>query len=119
MARYQPPKPPAAPPASAEAGAAQVRQFMLKLFARQDGEAVDWRMMAETLFRAAFDALDKLPVDDRRSVARRVHEGSYSRMADDQAEGDSTSKTDPVGSVPAPTNALFKSTAPRPPKVEH
>jgi len=35
----------------------------VKLFDRQDGEGVDWRMTAEILFFAAFDALDRLPDD--------------------------------------------------------
>ena len=53
---------------------------MLKLFARNNGETVDRRLMTETLFVAAFEALDKLPDEVCRKVARRVHEGSYGRM---------------------------------------
>lgn len=102
MIRRPPPRPPAAPPASIGEGAARVSDFVVKPHDRQDGQGVNWRLMTETLFRAAFDLLDKLPDDQRRAVALRVHEGSYRRMTDDQTEVGGASKTDPVGSVPAP-----------------
>src|SRR3954452_21564734 len=73
--------PPSQPPADAVTGAAFVRAYMLKLYDRQDGEAADWKLIAETLFKAAFDAMDKLPDEACRSMARRVHEGSYGRVA--------------------------------------
>lgn len=49
--------------------------------------------MTEALFRAAFDALDKLPDDACRSVARRVHEGSYGRITDGPGAGNGPKKT--------------------------
>lgn len=119
MAR-RPPFPPPVPPGSAAEGAAHVRAFMLDVFARDDGEAVDWRLIAESLFRAAFDALDKLPDEVCRKVASRVDEGAIDRMANGPKKDSAASKTEPVGPVPAPSNtAVFKSTAPRPPKVGH
>lgn len=119
MAR-RPPSPPPAPPGSATEGAAFVRDFVVQLYDRRDGEGVNKRLVADTLFRAAFDALDGLPVELRRTVARLVHEGSYRRMTDDATGDSAASKTDGLESVPAPSNtAIFKSTAPRPPKVGH
>jgi hypothetical protein len=53
--RTQPPRPPAAPPASAKEGAAAVLKATVKLFDRQDGEGADWRLIAETLFMASFE----------------------------------------------------------------
>jgi len=81
-------------PADADAGAPLVRQFVVKLFDRQDGEGVNWRMIAETLFKAAFDVLDRLPDDQRQALARRVYTGAYDRAAgngagDDAGEGKS------------------------------
>lgn len=119
MAR-RPSSPPIAPPTSAVEGAPFARDFVVQLYDRCDGEGVNKRLVVDTLFRAAFDALDGLPVDQRQAVARRVHEGSYGRMVDDAAGDPVASKTDPIGSVPAPSNTrVFKSTAPRPPKVGH
>ena len=51
-------------PADAEAGTALVRKFAIKLFDRGEGEAANWKLIAETLFKAAFDALDRSPDDD-------------------------------------------------------
>lgn len=97
-----------------------MRDFLVKLYDRHDGEGVNKRLVVDTLFRAAFDALDGLPVELRRTVARLVHEGSYRRMTDEAAGDSAASKTGLVGSVSAPSNtAAFKSTAPRPPKVGH
>src|ERR1700730_7115861 len=50
-------------PADAEAGAALVRKFAIKLFDRDEGEAANWPLIAETLFKAAFDGLDRPPDD--------------------------------------------------------
>jgi len=111
--RTSPPRQPAVPPASAEAGAALVAVHMLKLFARTDGEAVDRAMIAETLFRAALDAVAKLPDDARMSLAGRVHEWSYEAMTD----GSGASNQGSAGPASKPSNtALFKSIAPHPPK---
>ena len=64
-----------------------MRQYLVKLHDRQDGQGVDWRVIAETLFRAAFDVLDKLPEDQRRKLALRIHEGAYRRAAGDCGDG--------------------------------
>ena len=75
-------------PADAEAGAALVRKFAIKLFDRDDGDAANWKLIAETLFKAAFDALDRSPDDASRVVLlRRVHTGSYDRLTADPAAG--------------------------------
>ena len=77
MSRTAPPRTPAAPPASAKEGAAHVRKFMVELFDRKDGRAVDWKMIAGTLFLAGFDVLDELPADQKAALIWRVHERSY------------------------------------------
>lgn len=93
-----------------------MRAFMLKLFARQDGEAVDWRLMTETLFRASFDALDKLPDEVCRSVAARVHEGSYGRMTDGPKTDSGASNSTDAKAEYAPSNtAGLKSWRPKSP----
>lgn len=105
--------PPAAPPASAAEGAAHVRDFVVKLYDRQDGQGVDWRLVAETLFRASFDMLDKLPDDACRTVARRVHEGSYGRMTEGPKTNSAASKTGPDRARSEPSNtAILKSNGP-------
>jgi hypothetical protein len=64
-------------PADAAAGVLYVRKFMLKLFDREDGKAADWPLIAETLLREAFYALDQSPGDPRvLAMLRRVHAGS-------------------------------------------
>jgi DNA-directed RNA polymerase specialized sigma24 family protein len=73
------------PPADATAGAALVRQFVVALFDRRDGNGVNWRVIAETLFKAAFDVLDRLPDDQRQALARRVYTGAYDRAAGNRA----------------------------------
>ena len=75
-------KPPAPAPATISEAAAFVRSYAVKLYDRQDGEGVDKRKIADTLFRAAFEVLDTLPDDQRHALARKVHEGSYSRTVD-------------------------------------
>lgn len=85
------PKPratPAAPDAAAVARAAVVR-----LLDKGDGQGVDWRAVADALFKAAFDVLDRLPDDACRSVARRVHAGSYERVTDGPKPYSAASKT--------------------------
>jgi hypothetical protein len=61
--------PPPQPPANAAEGAARVRQVVMKLFDKGDGEGANWRLLAESLFRLAFEALDRLP-DDQKQGAR-------------------------------------------------
>src|ERR1700730_6877340 len=74
-------------PTDAEAGAVLVRKFAIKLFDRDEGEAANWKLIADTLFKAAFDALDKSPDEARRTaLLRRIKAGSYERLAADPAE---------------------------------
>lgn len=109
---------PAAPPASVEEGAARVTDFTVKLHDRQDGQGINWPLLAKTLFLAAFELLDKLPDDQRRLIALRVHDRSYDAATRSQAGDLAAGKTNAIGSVPAPSNATpFKSAAPRPPGV--
>ena len=113
MAKTAPPRPPAAPPATVAEDAAHVRGFVVKLHDRQNGEGVNKRVIAETLFRAAFDMLDELPDDVRQAVARRVHEGSYHRLTDHSAP----SKKDVSEADSGVANiAGFKSSEPGPGK---
>lgn len=70
------------PPANIEQGAALIQAAAVKLYDQANGQGVEWQTVTEALFRAAFDALDKLPDNACRSIARRVHEGSYGRVTD-------------------------------------
>lgn len=68
-------------PVDASTGAPSVRKFMLKLFDREDGTAADWPLIAETLLREAFHALDQSPGDPRvMSLLRRTNTGTYDRL---------------------------------------
>lgn len=102
------------PPADAAAGAALVRQFVVALFDRRDGNGVNWKLVAETLFRAAFDVLDKLPDEDRRAMARRVHTGAYDRAAGNTAGEEAEKPKPPVEASKAVVFA--KASRPRPPR---
>jgi hypothetical protein len=104
-------------PANAGEGAARVRQFTVELFDRQDGHGVDWRMIDEILFRAAFDVLDRLPDDDRRAVARRVHAGAYDRASGGCADGSGAGPEVMADADAAPSNAgVGRQAHPRPPR---
>jgi len=64
-----------------EDGALMVRKFMIDLFDREDGRAANWPLIAETLFKVAFEALDEVPADAMpEQLLRRVHDGVYSRL---------------------------------------
>ena len=81
-------------PADAEAGALFVRKFAIKLFDRDEGEAANWPLIADTLFKAAFDALDRSPDGaSRTALLRRVHAGSYDRLTADPAENKTPAPT--------------------------
>jgi hypothetical protein len=112
--RTQPPRPPVAPPITAEDGAGCIRALLVQLFDRKDGSGADWNLMQESLFRAGFQITDERPDDDaRRSLMRRVHEGSYKRMTSDAETG----TTGAAGPGAAPSNTAGpKSPGPRPPR---
>jgi len=107
------PRPPAGPPANAEAGAALVREFVVKLYDQQDGQGVDWQKIAGTLFRASFDVLAKLPADQKQAFAGRVHARSYEAMMDDDTP--SNSGLSPADAAPSNTGGL-KLPTPKPPR---
>lgn len=93
-----------------------MREFAVKLHDQQDGQGVDWRLLAETLFRASFDVLDRLPVDQCKAVALRVHEGSYA-CATREAGENSGGEPEPVGPGPTLPNAReLRTPALRPPR---
>jgi len=106
------PRPPAAPPANAKEGAAAVLKATVKLFDRQDGEGVNWRMIAETLFKAAFDVLDRLPDDEKHALARRVHAGSYDRASGNSKPDFAPSKTGPNEGGQSPSNTFDLQSSP-------
>src|SRR3954451_2860484 len=103
--RTQPPRPPAGPPASPTEGADAVLKATVKLYDRQDGAGVDWRVIAETLFKASFAALDRLPEDQKAPVARRVHAGAYERISGNHGSDFAPSKTGPGEGVSPPSNS--------------
>jgi hypothetical protein len=54
---------------------------VLKLFHREDGQAADWPVIAETLQLEAFHALDQVPHSPHvRKLLRRVEGGVYARL---------------------------------------
>jgi hypothetical protein len=58
-----------------------VRAYVLKLFHREDGQAADWPVIAETLQLEAFHALDQVPHSPHvRKLLRRVKGGVYARL---------------------------------------
>src|SRR5664279_4776460 len=74
-------------PTDAAAGVPHVRKFMVKLFDREDGKAADWPLIAETLLREAFHALDQSPNDPRvLALLRRVNAGTYDRLTGNPPE---------------------------------
>jgi hypothetical protein len=79
-----------------------VRKFAIKLFDRDEGEAANWKLIAETLFKAAFDAPDRSPDDASRvALLRRVHTGSYDRLAADPAASKTHALTGQNEAAPA------------------
>jgi hypothetical protein len=100
--------PPPQPPANAAEGASLVRGLVMKLFDHQDGDGANWRLLAESLFRVAFDALDRLPDDQKQALARRVHAGAYDRWAGNAPSGFSASEPSAPGhDRPEPSGLLY------------
>ena len=80
------------------------------------GQGVDWRVIAETLFKAAFDGLDRLPEDQKRALALRVHEGAYKRAAGGFADGSGDGGHEIAGPA-APSDARpTAAQTPKPPR---
>ena len=93
-----------------------MRDYVVKLYDRQDGQGVDWRLIAETLFRASFDVLDHLPDEACRSVAsprpcRVIRAGNRGPKTNSAA---SNSPVAGAGNAPSNTAGL-KSPRPKPP----
>lgn len=62
-------------------GAAYVRDYLIQLYDRKDGEAADWPLIAQTLFKAAFSTLDRVSGEkERLAILRRVEAGAYNRL---------------------------------------
>jgi hypothetical protein len=69
-------------PTTAASAALFVRAYVLKLFHRDDGQAADWPMIAETLLLEAFHAIDQMPHSPHvRRLLRRAHGGVYARLS--------------------------------------
>jgi hypothetical protein len=69
-------------PITAASGSVFVRDYVLKLFHRDDGEAADRPMIAEALLLVAFHFIDQRPHDPRvRKILRRMMGGVYARLS--------------------------------------
>lgn len=100
------------PPSTIEDGAKRLGVAAVQVFDRLDGTGADWPLMVESMFKAAFSALDKLPEDDRRRVAARAHEGAYNRLA---GNPEASNREALESAAPAKTafSAVFGAPAPK------
>jgi hypothetical protein len=115
--RTAPPPPPSGPPKSLKEGAAAVIRAATRLFDRQDGEGVEKRLLAEILFTAAFDVLDRIGDEEqRRKLARRVHAGAYERMEGKADGGFVAGNEGPSRDNEPSPGAGARSPEPRPPR---
>jgi hypothetical protein len=96
-------------------GAARVRGLVMKLFDRQDGDGANWRLCAESLFRVAFEALDRLPDDQKKRLARRVHASAYDRISGNPESDFASSKTGPIEGGQSPSNTFDLKSSPEGP----
>ena len=91
---------PKEPPSSVDEGAAWLRAYAVSLFDKGDGNGVDWAVIAQTMFAAAFSVLDEERQPDRAGkVLRRVEVSVYDRLArnyDDKGP-------QPLGMTPPPS----------------
>ena len=70
------------------------------------------RLLAESLLRVGFEALDRLPDDQKKALASRVHAGAYDR-ASGNSEGDfAPSKTEPGEGGQSPSNISVLKSSP-------
>lgn len=104
-----------APPSTAEDGAKRVTAATVPIFDREDGTGADWSLMVESMFRAAFAALDKLPQDSRRRIANRAHDGAYQRLTDDY-EAANRESLEAAQTMSAALSAAFDSPKPKGPR---
>jgi hypothetical protein len=105
-----PPRTPPGPPASTKDGAAAVLKAAVKLFDKGDGNGVDWRMMAEILFFAAFDALDQ-----RHRIAKSVESGAFKRYSAADADEFAANRAGPGRDADQSPGAGPGAPGPRPP----
>ena len=101
-------------PADAAAGAGLVRLFAVQLFDQGDGRGVNWRVIAEILFKAGFGVLDELPEREKEAFAKCVHAGAYARMTGDKEGQGMPPVNRPAGS--AASAALGKPPRPHAPR---
>lgn len=106
------PKSAPVPPENAEAGAGLVRQYVVQLYDRRDGKGVNWGLVTATLFKAAFEELDRLPERQRMALGGRVHAAAYPRMVG-ETEGEGRGVTN---SPPPPPPGLSKAFSGKPPR---
>lgn len=93
--------PPPKPPVNSAEGGKRIQAMAVQMFDRKDGTGADWRLLTESLFRAAFDQLDKLPEAERNPIAAKVHAGAYERfLATEAARTGDTSGPAPHGVTP-------------------
>lgn len=109
------PKQDTAPPSTPEDGAKRLAALIPQVFDRKDGSGADWPLVAESLFRSAFATLDRLPPDERRKLATRVHEGAYHRMTGD-AEAMNREALEAAATVKAALSAAFSTPTPKGPR---
>jgi hypothetical protein len=89
--------------------------LVMKLFDRQDGDGANWRLCAESLFRVAFEALDRLPDDQKKAVAGRVRAGAYDRLSGNRESDFAASKTGPIEGDMSPSNIFDLQSSPEGP----
>lgn len=113
--RNSPPPAPKAPETSVE-GAKRLSALAVQAFDRKDGTGADWRLLTDSLFRAAFDQLDKLPEETRLRIAERVHAAAYGRFMATEAgrESDSRGPAHQLDQAPAAAPAMTSQPRPSP-----
>ena len=80
---------------------AALHGYAVKLFDRGDGRAVDWPLVAASLFKAGFACLDEAKGDERaRRVLRKIEGGAYNRLVGNPDDGTAYT-SDPLPRPPA------------------
>jgi hypothetical protein len=73
--------------------------------------------LASILFTAAFDTLDKFDdAEQRKALARRVHERAYNRMVGNETAGFQAGSVGPGRDAEPSPGAGHKAPGPRPPR---